>query len=256
MIRYRSLVIPFLMTTLGLAVLIGLGTWQLERRAWKLDLIERIEARAHADPVPLAAAKRRWEESGDIEYVRLRLTGRFLHDHERHLYTVADGRAGWQVITPLETPAGEIVLVDRGFVPEDRKDAVSRRAGQVQGSVRLTGLARAAGRPSWFTPDNRPGLNRWFWRDVPGMIASLPREQGARAAPFVVEAESAPVPGGWPRGGATRLELPNRHLDYAITWFGLAAALIVIFALYARRRLSPPPAAGDDRGVADQGGSV
>jgi surfeit locus 1 family protein len=256
MTRFRALALPLLMTAVGLAVLVGLGTWQLERREWKLALIERIEARAHADPLPLAAAKRRWEESGDIEYLRLALTGRFLHDQERHLYTIVDGRAGWQVITPLQTPGGEIVLVDRGFVPEERKDAAARREGQVQGSVRLTGLARAAGRPSWFTPDNRPDLNRWFWRDIPGMTASLPPALGERAAPFVVEAEAAPVPGGWPRGGVTRLALPNRHLEYAITWFGLAAALIAVFALYARRRLSQAGSAKDNAGVADQTGSV
>jgi surfeit locus 1 family protein len=88
------------------------------------------------------------------------------------------------------------------------------------------------------------------------MTASLPPALGERAAPFVVEAEAAPVPGGWPRGGVTRLALPNRHLEYAITWFGLAAALIAVFALYARRRLSQAGSAKDNAGVADQTGSV
>lgn len=256
MVRYRSLLLPFFMTLVGLAVLIGLGKWQLDRREWKLGLIERIDARAHGEPISLAEAKALWTRSRDVEYTRVKLAGRFLHKFERHLYSIVDGQAGWRVLTPLQTPGGEIIFVDRGFVPEAHKSAASRKEGQITGEVELTGLARAAETQGWFTPDNQPGNNRWFWRDVSGLIMSLPPGLAEQAAPFIVEAEPMAAPGGWPKSGVTRLELPNRHLEYAITWFGLAAALAVIFALYARRRLSDSSSPRGDTGIADEGGKV
>ena len=101
----------------GLAVLIGLGTWQMQRREWKLSLIERIDQRAHDEAISLTLAKDLWQRERDVEYYRVLLVGRFLHDQERHLYTVEQGRAGWRVITPLVTSSGDVVFVDRGFVP-------------------------------------------------------------------------------------------------------------------------------------------
>ncbi len=256
MTLYRPLVLPIVMTLIGLAVLVSLGKWQLDRREWKLGLIERIDTRAHGEPISLSAAKEKWERNQDVEYYRVRLGGHFLHEHERYLYTIVDGQAGWRVLTPFETPRGDIIFVDRGFVPEALKDPAARREGQIEGRVELVGLARAPERQGLFTPDNQPGANRWFWRDLAGLIASLPPEPARKALPFMVEAERMPVPGGWPRSGVTRLSLPNRHLEYAITWFGLAAALIAIFALYARRRLSQPGQSEYEASIADKGGSV
>jgi surfeit locus 1 family protein len=221
---------------LGLAVLIGLGTWQMQRREWKLGLMERIERRAHDEAISLTLAKDLWRREGDVEYYRVLLVGRFLHDQERHLYTIEQGKAGWRVITPLVTAGDDVVLVDRGYVPEELKDPVARQAGQIADMVELTGLARAPATPNWFTPENDPARNRWFWRDVAGMAAGLPADQAARAAPFMVEAEAAPVPGGWPRGGVTRLVLSNRHLEYALTWYGLAVTLAVTAFVFARSR--------------------
>lgn len=242
---YRALALPLAMTLIGLVVLLGLGKWQLDRRDWKLGVINRIEARVHDEPISLTTARQHWAKDEDIDYYRVLLVGRFLHDQERHLYTVFDGQGGWRVITPLETAKSEIVLVDRGFVPEGLKDPSQRLPGQIQGTVELVGLARGSETQSWFTPDNDAAANRWFWRDVPGLVAALPADLAARAVPFIVEAEAAPVPGNWPRGGVTRLQIPNRHLEYALTWFGLAAALLAVFAIYARNRLiAPIPEAG------------
>jgi surfeit locus 1 family protein len=256
MSRYRPLALPFLFTLIGVAVLIGLGVWQLERREWKLALIDRIDQRAHGEAISLSEAKRLWQESGDVEYDRVLLVGHFLHDYERHLYSVVGGQPGWRIITPLETRSGDIVLVDRGFVPSELKEPAKRQEGQISGDVELTGLARAPEKQGRFTPDNEPQLNRWFWRDVPGMLAALPQDLKARAVPFMVEAEAMTVPGGWPRAGVTRLELPNRHLEYAITWFGLAATLIAVFAFYVRSRLQLRPPGEGDATIADEDGSV
>lgn len=256
MLRFRPLALPLVTTLIGLAILIGLGTWQLQRREWKSGLIERIDARAHDEPISLSMARALWQKDGDVEYYRILLVGRFLHAFERHLYGLVEGQAGWRIITPLETIKGEIIFVDRGIVPDELKEPAARKQGQIEGITELIGLARASERQSWFTPDNQPGDNRWFWRDVSGLIASLPPDKTASAVPFMVEAEKQAVPGDWPRSGVTRLTLPNRHLEYAITWFGLALALLAVFLAYARYRLRDAASGAYDAKIADEGGSV
>jgi surfeit locus 1 family protein len=129
-------------------------------------------------------------------------------------------------------------MADRGFVPERFKEPETRAAGQVEGQQIVTGLARAPGTQALFVPDNSPEKNSWFWRDLEGMASSaLSAEEIDRLVPFFVELDAAPVPGGWPKGGVTRLKLPNKHLQYAGTWFGLAGTLLVVFAVYLRGRL-------------------
>lgn len=225
-----SLVKLTLFAAASMALLIGFGTWQLQRLAWKEGLIERIEARAHGDPVSLAAVLRNWSQSGDIEYQRVRLSGVFDHSGERHLYTVVEGKPGWRIITPLKTGENEIVLVDRGYVPPSLKNPENRTAGQVRGTVTVTGFARAPGGKNAFTPENDPARNIWYWRNHEGMAASiLDAGSRERLVPFFVEADAAAVPGAWPKGGVTRVKFVNRHLEYAITWYGLAVALLGVY---------------------------
>lgn len=231
----------------GLAVLIGLGVWQLQRLQWKEGLIARIESRTKADPVTLKQAIAMARKGRDPSYYRVRVEGRFHHAKERYLYTVSDGRVGWDVITPLETADGDMVLVDRGFVPDRLRDPASRASGQVENVVAVTGIARSPETQGLFTPDNDQAANRWFWRDLLGMARSAFPAGDIQVAPFLLEAEKSGVPGGWPEGGQTRLEIPNNHLQYAITWFLLAACLLVIYGVYLRsvyRRISPA-VAGD-----------
>jgi surfeit locus 1 family protein len=220
----------------SLAVLIGLGVWQIKRLHWKEGLIAEIEARSRGEPIGLEEAKALAKQGRDPNYYRVRVEGRFHHDEERHLFAqaIADGTPGWHVITPLETAQGDMVLVDRGFVPDALKDPASRPAGQVGDVVTVTGIVRAPETQGLFIPDNEPAANRWFWRDVASMTRSMFPQGTKEVAPYFLEAEKSEVPGGWPEGGQTRLDLPNNHLQYAITWFLLAAALIVIYALYVR----------------------
>jgi len=142
------------------------------------------------------------------------------------------------VLTPLLEPGGRIVLVNRGFIPAELKDPAKRAAGQILGTVRVQGLLRLppAGKPTWFLPDNRPDLNYWFWVDLPAMSAA---DKLDRVASFYIDTDASPNPGGWPKGGVTRLALPNDHLQYAITWFSLAVALMVIYFLFHRRNAGP-----------------
>jgi surfeit locus 1 family protein len=218
----------------GLAVLVGLGVWQLKRLQWKEGLIAQIETRTKGEPITLKEATAMARVGRDPEYYRVRIDGRFHHARERYLYAVSDGMVGWHVITPLETADGDMVLVDRGFVPDMLRDPSSRPLGQVENVVTVTGIVRSPELRNMFTPDNEPEPNRWFWRDLQGMARSMFPSGVIQAAPFFLDAEKSAIPGGWPEGGQTRLEIPNNHLQYAITWFLLAACLLAIYGLYVR----------------------
>ena len=216
----------------ALAVLVGLGVWQIERLEWKEGLIAKIETRSKGPAISLEEAAVMAGEGQDLSYYRVRVEGRFQHDKERYLFGVSDGEAGWHVITPLKTEDGELVLIDRGFVPSDFKDPSTRAEGQVENEVTVTGIVRMPDTQGTFTPDNEPEANQWFWRDLNAMTQSMFPEIPGGLAPFFLEAEKDQVPGGWPEGGQTRLEIPNNHLQYAITWFLLAACLLVIYGVY------------------------
>jgi surfeit locus 1 family protein len=243
-LKEQELIWPSAVAAAGLAVLIGLGFWQLERRAWKLDLIAKIEARARAEPVPLAAAIEVWRRTGDIEYMRVRARGRLRHDRESYLYMPGKEGPGYRVYTPLETPDRQLLLVNRGFVPEALKSPDRRSPGQAAGEVEVVGLARGPGERGWFTPASDKGQSLYFWPDHAGMLAAA--LEGANEplgpVPFFLDAAAEPGnPGGWPKGGTTRLELPNRHFEYALTWFGLAATLCGVFVVFAWGRLTAAP---------------
>jgi surfeit locus 1 family protein len=225
----------------GLALLIGLGVWQLKRLEWKQGLIAQIEVRTKGPPITLEDAVALAGQGRDPSYYRVRVDGRFHHAKERYLYAVSEGRVGWHVITPLETEDGDIVLVDRGFVPDELKDPSARAPGQVENVVTVTGIARSPETQTLFTPDNEPKVNRWFWRDLAGMARSMFPAGTIDVAPFFLEADKSKVPGFWPEGGQTRLEIPNNHLQYAITWFLLAAGLLIVFGLYVRSLYRPRP---------------
>jgi surfeit locus 1 family protein len=236
-LRGAGLVWPTAFAAAGLAVLVGLGTWQLERKRWKEGLIARIAARVHTVPVPLARVEELRRNGGDVEYMHVTAAGRFHHDKERYLYVPAASGLGWHVYAPLEIAPARFLWVNRGFVPDARKDPATRRAGQVAGDVEVRGLVRMPAARRWFTPDNDPARNVWHWPDLTAMQASAFGE-GGTAVPVTIEADAEPAPpGGLPRGGVTRLALPNRHLEYALTWFGLALTLVGVWAAFAISRL-------------------
>lgn len=238
---WRSLLAPGLAALVVLAILLGLGTWQLRRMAWKEALIAQIATRARAEPAPLPAEARwaAWSPAAD-EFRRVRAVGSFRHDLETRVHGLAPGDRpgaplqGVYLITPLVLADGAVVLVNRGFVPTELADPARRAAGQVAGEVAVTGLLRASEVRGLFVPESNPARDEWFVRDVP----TIARARGlTRVAPFLVEADATPNPGGWPRGGQLRLDLPNNHLNYAFTWYGIALCLVGVFAAFARRRL-------------------
>lgn len=231
------LLLPTIAMLAALVVLLGLGTWQLQRKAWKEALIAKIAERVTAQPVPLRDLAPPQVPAMDLEYRHVVVTGRFHSDKERYLYAPAQGGLTWQVLTPLEYAPGKIVWINRGAVPEEFKAPETRATGQSEGEVRVTGLVREP-KSGAFTPSNDVGRNIWYWASVSELTASaFPR--GVEALPFVVEADASMTPaGGLPKAGVTRLSIPNRHLEYAVTWFGLALTLIGVFAAFAWTRLS------------------
>ncbi len=236
MTGFRPLFWPTLFTAPAVLLLLALGFWQVERLFWKQDLIAQRQAAVAA---PRVAAPRSLEEARGMEFHHIVDEGVFLHDKEIFLGATSEaGRQGYQVLTPLLEPGGRAVFVNRGFIPAELKDPAKRAAGQITDTVRVQGLLRLppAEKPAWFLPDNRPDLNYWFWVDLPEMSAA---DRLDRVAPFYIDADATPNPGGWPKGGVTRLALPNDHLQYAITWFSLAVALIVIYVLFHRRNAGP-----------------
>lgn len=214
---------------LALAVLISLGTWQVKRLYWKEDLLAAIEQRSHADPVDVSAIEAALAAGEAIDYRTARASGRFLNDRERHFFATFEGQSGFYVYTPLELDDGRLLLVNRGFVPYDRKDAALRPQGLVEGMQTITGLARArlGEKPSFMVPENDEAANIFYWKDLERMAASagIPAD---KVLPFFLDADPTPVPGDLPRGGVTVIDLPNSHLQYAITWYGLALALLSV----------------------------
>ena len=229
---FRPQLIPTLFTIVVVLVCAGLGVWQLERLQWKRALIAQREAALAA---PVAALPRSLNEARGLEHHRIIADGVFLHDKELFLNAIAPGGgAGFDVLTPLRQPDGRVVFVDRGFVRAELRDRARREAGDPAGPIRITGWLRLApaAKPGWFRPDNRPERNLWFWVDLAAMAEA---DRLTDVAPFYVEADATPNPGGWPRGRAAPPALPNDHLQYAITWFSLAAAALVIYVLSQRR---------------------
>lgn len=224
------------LSLLAFALMTGLGLWQLQRLAWKLDLIHKLDARRIAKPLDWPAARVKIAAGEDIEYLRVRVAGRFLHDEERHLYATGSETWGWQVITPLEIAPGEVILVNRGFVPDAEKERTKRRAGLPLGTVEITGLLRRppAYKP-WASPDNEPARNRWYWLDLPALASTIPAPSQPWTGSVSLEAEATPG-APTPNGGITRLDLANRHLEYALTWFALTATLAVVLAVFLRQR--------------------
>ena len=234
MTRSRPLFWPTVVTVALVLTCLGLGVWQIRRLAWKEALIAVRQAAVTGPPaaVPGSAGA----AAADLEFHRVFDDGVFLNEREIHLSaTSPQGEAGFDVLTPLREPEGRVVFVNRGFVPQALKDPGGRAEGELRGRVRIVGLLRLPprGKPNWFVPDNRPDRNYWFWIDLAAMARA---DRLTQVAPFYIDADSRPNPGGWPQGGLTRLDLPNHHLQYAVTWFSLAVAMMVIYFVYRFRR--------------------
>ena len=221
-----------LLCLLSALLFTALGIWQVERRAWKLDLIARVDARVAA-PVQPAPARSAWAKinAHDDEYRHVRASGFLLNNRETLVEALTERGAGFWIVTPMQTPNGTI-LVNRGFVPTERSAIAARPGGQLTGPVTVTGLLRITEPRGRVLRPNRPSENRWYSRDV----AAIARARGlSNAAPFFIDADAKPNPGGYPIGGMTVVTFRNMHLIYALTWFALAALSLAGLVLLFRR---------------------
>ncbi len=226
-----------LATLIGLAILLALGTWQVQRLAWKDALISSIESRMAAAPDTLDAVEQRFTETGDVDYYPVTLTGTFQNQSEQYFLSTFGGQSGWNVYAPLQLADGRFLMFNRGFVPYDLRDPAKRPGSQLSGAVNLTGLARnpLAGKPSSITPENDPKSNIWYWKDLSGMAVNAAIAPD-NLLPFFVDAWPTSKAGTLPIAGTTLVILPNNHLQYAMTWYGLAAALIGVWGVLVFRK--------------------
>jgi surfeit locus 1 family protein len=224
--------VPTLITLPLVLLCLALGVWQIQRLHWKAGLIAE-RAAALVGP-PVAASPRSLAVAKGLMLRRIVDRGVLLNDKEILVHAIApDGAAGFDVLTPLREAAdgGRSVFVNRGFVPTALKDRAARPAGEPAGTVRVGGRLVLPTAPGFFVPDNQPDHGEWYRIDLPAMARA---DRLGDVAPYYIDADSTPNPGGWPRGSTALPELPNHHLQYAITWFSLAAAGLVIYVLSQR----------------------
>lgn len=216
----------------GLAVLVSLGVWQLQRLDWKRGLIAAVEARAGPPAKPLAGVRDAFAADTDVHYQRVVVSGRYGAE-EAHVFGTLAGKPGYYVFAPFRTDAGATLVVNRGFVPQDRK-APDRRPPPPAERVAVTALfrerERKQGLAAVFAPPDDPSANVYYARDPArfGFPGDPPDDWYLDSLGLETTADA-------PRGGTTRIDFSNRHLEYALTWFGLAATLIGVYIAYGFR---------------------
>jgi len=177
-------------------------------------------------------------EGKDIRYHPGKVSGQFDFGNERHYFLPLKSRVGWHIITPLKLLDGDVVFIDRGFVPDELKLQEKRASDLPAGSLEIEGLVRPFETTQrYFTPDNDVKNNKWFWRDGAALYNSLPNYKGRRFG-FMIDAKSSAQYGDWPLAGVTRVQFVDKHFGYALTWYGLALTLIGVFGFFAYGRCS------------------
>ena len=229
----------------GIVFLTGLGVWQMKRLAWKEGMIARVEQNLNEAPLTMEAIDKRLQSGEDIEYRPVKLSGVFDHSKEQFYFATFKGKPGYFVYTPLTQNNGAVVFVNRGYIPLELKDRSNRPLGLISDKVEINGLARSAPseKPNSFVPNNDLAKNVYHWKSLSQMAGNTFDKMEVSIVPFFVDADSAPVPGGMPTGGVTRIQFPNSHLQYALTWFGLAGALLVVGGIFLRGRIKHEAAA-------------
>lgn len=230
------------LTIAALGVLVALGTWQIERLQWKEGLIAALDAKLSAKPTDLPP-RERWQrlDAATDEFRRVGFPAEFLPGEEAFVYTSGSSLRpdvsgpGYWVFSPARLIGGSLVVVNRGFVPEGKRNPETRQQGQPSGVVEVVGAMRWPEIPGPFTPKDEPDKNLWFDRDPAAMAAA--KHWGA-VAPFYIDMEAPAAAGGLPKVGPLRAHLPNNHLQYAVTWYGLAAVILVAAGFFWRSRRS------------------
>ncbi|WP_159713945.1 SURF1 family protein [Geminicoccus flavidas] len=232
--RFRPRLLPTLAVLPALVLLLGLGTWQVQRMHWKTDLIATIEARTSSEPVPLLDLP--LDDPAAVAWQRTQAVGRFVTvpgpaDH----YGVEnrDGQLGGRLLGAVTIEDGRTLLVDRGFLA-DAAAPPPEPAGQVE----LDAIVRdrSEERQTWFMPDNDPASGRWFWLDLAALGGRFDRPLEPVALQLLPGS-----PGATPEAAPPKIDLPNNHLGYVITWYGLAFALLLVYLAFSSERTDRTP---------------
>jgi surfeit locus 1 family protein len=236
--RRAGLILPGLVALAAFIVLVGLGTWQLERKAWKEGLIATLDQRLAAEPAPLPPSEQWAALTADAdEFRRVVIFATFEPKDEALVYTTGSAfrpdvsGPGYWVFAPAKLPNGATVVLNRGFVPEGQQGAATH--APLAGRVPLVGVMRWPEERGTFTPKDDPGRNLWFVRDQQAMAAA---KGWGEVAPFFIELEVPSSYDNLPRYGRLKASLRNEHLQYALTWYGLAAVLVIVVVLWMRSR--------------------
>lgn len=230
-----------------LAILVSLGFWQLDRMAWKAGLIAEMEERTQG---PALAFPESIDDPESWRFQRVTLSGRFRHQDELHREAqMYRGQAGLHVITPFVLEDGREVLVNRGWVPSNRRDPATRAENRIDGPTRFEAIVRVGGWQGmdWVRPENDPANNVWVWMDLEAMA----REAGLEnpVTEVYVDVAEGQNPAPLPVDGRTQVNLTQNHLGYAITWFGIAIGLLAIYIVFHMK----PEAATAQRGNGKRG---
>ncbi|WP_237440505.1 SURF1 family protein [Alcanivorax sp. DP30] len=233
MARRRFLSFLFLLlAAVAFAGFMALGVWQVKRLAWKEDLIARVDARVHAEPVA-APVQRGWPEVSEAthEYLHVLVRGEYRADAVSLVAAATEEGQGYWVMAPLQQEDGSWVYINQGFVPQAQREAAQSGTFTPEGVLTVTGLLRLGHPGGGVLRDNVPAENRWYSRDVEAMAAT----QGlSPVAPYFIDASATQAP--LPVGGLTVIRFPNNHLVYAITWFALALGVVLAVVLVFRHR--------------------
>lgn len=219
---------------LAFVCFVALGIWQIQRLGWKEALIARVDSRVHAAATP-APAKAEWPKinAQDDEYKHVQVTGLYDNSKETYVYASTELGPGYWVITPLKTLDGQVVLINRGFVPLDRKEPSTRPQSQLADTVTVTGLLRLSEPQGTLLRNNDPQSDRWYSRDVAAIAA---KRDLTDVAPYFIDADKTDIAGTYPVGGLTQVKFPNSHLQYAITWFAMAVMTLAFLWFLLRSK--------------------
>jgi surfeit locus 1 family protein len=236
-LQRKRLLIPGVIALGGLVVLLGLGTWQLERKAWKEDLMATLATRLQSEPVELPPPEE-WPQlaPGTAEFTRVRLNVTFLKSGDALVYTGGSSLrddvkgVGYFVFSPARLANGRSIVVNRGFA-SDR--SYPQAEGAQESAQEIVGALRWPEASSMFVSDRDSAGATWFVRDH---LAMARAKAWGEVAPFYIEQEAPVPPGGVPHPAKLNVRLRNDHLQYAITWYSLAGVLVVIFVIWVRRQ--------------------
>lgn len=224
--KFQPTLIPTIFTIAAFLTLVSLGSWQIYRLQWKNHLIETVTREVAKPPIPMSEDN---AALSALTYRRVILDGSFLNDHELYRYQQNQGKPGYEVVTPFKQNNGQVVMVNRGWIPMELRDLKKRPGSQIEGETRIGGIVtEKEKRQSVFTPDNSLKDNVWFWMDFDAIQA----ETGLNLQPVIIHEVGENTPGRYPMKLGAELKFRNDHLSYAIIWFSLSIICVIIYYLY------------------------